>query len=278
MTAKCDTLYLCPICGELLFKYASHWQCQNNHSFDVAKQGYVNLLPVQHKNSRSPGDAADMVAARDAFLSAGYYQSLQAALVDTVSPWQAQHLLDVGCGEGYYTLALAEATKQVTAFDIAKAAVQTVAKKARQQHLETVQCLVASAAQMPLADASVDVVTSIFSPIVPHELARVLKSTGKLVIAKPAEQHLWTLREQLFDEVMEHDSDKFISQLSASFVLQDKQHVTCDMALDNAAINHLLTMTPYAYKAKPDKRAAVEQLDSLSVTASFYIYVFEKCV
>lgn len=271
--------YLCPICSAALLQEKSRWYCANNHSFDVAKQRYVNLLPVQHKKSLAPGDAADMVVAREAFLSAGYYQPLQHALVEAIDPWQAKHLLDVGCGEGYYTQAMCNVVKQVTAFDIAKSAVMKTAKKLVKQggkDESNYRCLVASAAHVPLADASVDVVTSIFSPILPDELNRVLTESGKLVIAKPAEQHLLALRELLFDDVILHDSDKFIEQLAPTFTLEQKRPVTCELDLDTAAINQLLTMTPYAYKAKPEKRDAVEKLETLKVTAHFYVYVFTK--
>lgn len=271
--------FICPLCSQPLLHEPTRWFCDNNHSFDVAKHGYINLLPVNQKKSRMPGDATEMVAARQAFLSAGHYAPLRDTVVKMVQTFQPNTLLDVGCGEGYYTLGLSETAAQVIAVDISKPAVQTTARKASQTHKDNIQSIVASAAQVPVAGDCVDVAVSIFSPIIPHELARIIKPAGKLIIAKPAEQHLMALREQLFDDVIRHDSDKFIAPLTdehARFTLVEKIPLSFDIQLDHTMLNHLLTMTPYAYKAKPDKRHRVAEQDSLAVTAAFYIYVFER--
>ena len=98
------TLLVCPLCEHPLERGAKTWRCLKGHSFDVAREGYVNLLPVQHKNSREPGDDLQMVTARREFLHAGHYQPLRDAMLEALAPLGARSLLDIGCGEGYYTV------------------------------------------------------------------------------------------------------------------------------------------------------------------------------
>src|SRR5690554_5626916 len=99
---------ICPLDQVPLLKNNVGWQCQQGHQFDQAKQGYVNLLPVQHKKSLNPGDNKSMVSARKSFLASGYYS----AVASTLSGLVLKHIntstereiayLDAGCGEGYY--------------------------------------------------------------------------------------------------------------------------------------------------------------------------------
>lgn len=271
------SLYVCPICQSSLDAMDKTWRCAQNHSFDVARQGYVNLLPAQFKKSKNPGDAASMVRARQHFLSAGHYAPLQAALVralsEVVKDKATSTLLDVGCGEGYYTQALAQVVAQTTAVDISKAAVQATAKLG----CANTTPLVASAVKLPLASGSVDVAASIFAPIIPIELSRVLKSGGTLIIAKPSPEHLVELRKLLFDKVRLHDSNKFVGELAPFFTLQKTEQVRFGCQLNNAELNSLLDMTPYAYRAKPEKRHMAASLEYLSVTADFAVYMFAKC-
>src|SRR5690606_4067516 len=95
------SMYLCPLCQQPLHLSAKQYQCANRHSFDIAREGYVNLLPVQHKNSKDPGDNKDMMQARRDFLHAGWYAPLAQAVSDTVTKLAPDTLLDLGCGEGY---------------------------------------------------------------------------------------------------------------------------------------------------------------------------------
>ncbi len=99
-------LLMCPVCREALHLTEKTWSCVNKHSYDVAKQGYVNLHVVQHKHSKNPGDTPESVQARRAFLSAGFYAPLQHAVVTKIAELKINNLLDIGCGEGYYTNAM----------------------------------------------------------------------------------------------------------------------------------------------------------------------------
>lgn len=262
---------ICPLCRQPLQRQPAVWKCAWGHSFDVAREGYVNLLPVQHKNSLEPGDSAEMVMARRAFLQAGYYQPLREACVTLLAPLGAQALLDVGCGEGYYTAALTAAAPEVIGLDIAKPAIRLAAKRFRD-----ITWLVGSAALLPLADASVDIVCSLFSQLQIAEMQRVLSPGGHVLVVTPAADHLWSLREQLFDTVQPHEPDKFLAGFEGAFELHTRQEVRVSLSLEQPALRQLLEMTPYAWKAKPEKRAALEGRETFFTQAAFSLMLLRK--
>lgn len=329
--------FICPLCQSPLQLSAKTWVCDasqqpplmadgktpaklTQHSFDVARQGYVNLLPVQQKKSKAPGDSPDSIAARQRFLAAGHYAHLQAliceqltqlpratvALKEKVAPVieeqvagkTAKYWADIGCGEGYYTLAMRQPLAQqgVTGFiavDISKPAVVTLAKASKaagclwQQDTEqtiahdhcTLYPLVASAAHLPLPPASLNGIATIFSPILPEVFAQMLQPGGWLVIAKPDIGHLASVREALFDSVREHDSDKFLTQLEPYFEQHTVLSCAQDLQLNQTDLADLLTMTPYAYRAQPAKRDAVltsASAAAFKTEAKFVVYILRK--
>lgn len=296
--------FICPICQSPLIMGTSVWQCTasnqlnlppRHHSFDVAKQRYINLLPVQQKKSKQPGDSEASVLARQRFLQAGFYKNFADTLLDfcqrnlqdithlQISDLQAINWLDIGCGEGYYTeqfLNLNPTT--LIAMDISKPAILATTKRLKAHATTQSQIipLVATASQMPLADSSVTVISSIFSPILPEEFSRLLSDGGYVFIAKPAAHHLIELRQALFDTVIEHDSDKFIEQMADKFSLINSDIVTNNIVVNAENLADLLTMTPYSYRAKPEKRQAlltqVAHQGEMAITVAFVVYGFRK--
>ncbi|MDO4427477.1 MAG: methyltransferase domain-containing protein [Moraxella sp.] len=269
----------CPICRTPLTLFEKSYRCTHRHSFDVAKEGYVNLHVVQHKKSKNPGDAPESVAARRRFLEKGYYAPLKSALSTLVAeyfPDKTAHILDIGCGEGYYTEALADHAKTVVALDIAKSAVQIASKKDKVRQNSPITWVVGTGAVLPMADGSVDSCTSLFSPLPKSEMVRVLKKGGLLIVATPAPDHLYSLRAALFGKVIRHDPEKFIATLSPEFKLIKEQHITASFELGREDLADLVTMTPYAYKAKSDRKTALMQSDNFHSVAEFFIYVFKK--
>lgn len=266
-----STLLMCPICRTALQLNKRMWQCENQHSFDIAKQGYVNLHVVQHKHSKTPGDTVESVSARRSFLSAGHYAPLQQAIAQLLHQYQIQSVLDIGCGEGYYTCAMQECVRDVVGVDIAKTAVQRAAKT----H-QNVIWVVATGTILPVLNESIDLCSSLFSPLPITEILRVLKSEGYCLIVTPAEDHLYSMRDALFDQVNLHDPMKFYDQFSIDFELVEQQKLTYPMTLPQEDLKHLIAMTPYAYKAKLDKRLLLEQQDQFKTDASFKIFLFKK--
>lgn len=314
-SARYQPQFLCPYCQSPLLINAKTWLCDGSqnekgtrHPFDVARQGYVNLLPVQNKKSKDPGDSQQSIDARHRFLNQGFYQPLQQLIASLVMPSleasappvqaNAKTWLDVGCGEGYYTGAIAEALAAtpnnhacLVALDISKPAVATTARVAKQHSglwyqveadrlsATAMYPMVASASHLPLADASLDAISTIFSPILPEEFARVLTLGGRLIIAKPDAGHLQSMREALFDEVRPHDSDKFLEELLPYFKEVATHTVAADLILDAQALADLLTMTPYSYRARAGRREALlasTERQPFETTARFVVYELVK--
>lgn len=283
--------FICPICQSPLSRGDKTWVCATtglenakSHSFDVAKQGYINLLPVQFKKSKNPGDSEQSIAARQRFLQQSYYEVLANGLVEfatsQLSVNDERVWLDVGCGEGYYTEQfLSLQPKQLIAMDISKPAVQATAKRLKNT-ATPITCMVATASQIPLANGSVDVISSVFSPILPEEFSRLLTDDGAVLIAKPLPYHLIQLRQGLFDTVQEHDSDKFIEQMAGKFELKNQQDIQAEITVDSEALADVMTMTPYAYRASPTKREALleqcKQVGEMNLSVAFVLYWFVK--
>lgn len=262
---------ICPLCQSLLTRDAGQWHCPQRHMFDVAREGYVNLLPVQHKKSRQPGDAGDMVLARREFLAGGHYQPLRDTVIAQLRDLQPASVLDIGCGEGYYTQAMAEVVPDVTGLDIAKPAIQLAARRCKGP-----VWLVAGGARLPLGDQSVALVTSLFSPLPVAEMARVLVPEGLLLVVTPAPDHLRSVREALFDTLIPHEPDKFLEMLAPQFHLHSRQEVRCPLALTQASLRQLLAMTPYVWRAKAERRAALEAHEQWQTEAAFTLFLLRK--
>ena len=199
--------YICPICQNPLMQHlpSKGYYCSKKHHFDLAKEGYLNLLPAQHKKSKEPGDSRAMMRARRNFLEAGFYQPMAEALANIINTYQPEttpmHILDVGCGEGYYC-------RQIEAFsdhpenldlhgiDIAKNAIFAAAKKQ-----ENARFIVASSKSMPYADQYFDLLLRVYAPSNDQEIIRLLKPDGLLLIVTPGPRHLWQLKEFIYQEV-----------------------------------------------------------------------------
>ena len=271
---------ICPLChhalNECILQEGAQlsnpvWQCSNKHSFDLAREGYLNLHLVQHKKSKDPGDNPDMVKARRAFLHADYYQPLRDAVIELLRSLHETSLLDIGCGEGYYTSSFSQIIDDVIGLDIAKPAILLAAKR-----FKNITWLVGSGAILPIANASVGIVSSMFSPLPIAEMTRVLKPEGYVLVVTPAPNHLWTMREGLFDDVQAHEPDKFLAGFEALYTLHTRQEVSFRLALSNQALKDLLCMTPYVWKAKPDKRAILELQQHFETVTAFTVFLFRK--
>ena len=243
--------FSCPLCHARLARTEKSFACPQGHRFDMAKVGYGNLLPVQLKRARDPADSAEMMQARRAFLDAGHYQPLR----DTVANLLRENLaegasamLDIGCGEGYYTAAFAEVAREKGActygLDVAKVAIRAAAKR-----YSTVIFCVASSHRLPFDDATMDAVVRIYAPCKAEELARVVKPGGWVITVTPGPRHLMELKGLIYDEVRLHAPH---SEQLPGFALRQEQSVAYDMNLKGDEAVALLQMTPFAWRAKPE--------------------------
>lgn len=259
----------CPLCHQPLLQNTQGLACVNRHQFDRAKEGYFNLLPVQSKHSLEPGDAKEQLQARRLFLQAGFFESLKVRLQELISA-DAETLLDIGCGEGYFTAGFSDALpqSQIYGIDIAKAGVRLAAKTAKEK--PGLAYCVASSFDLPLADDSMDVVTRIYAPSKDSELCRVIKPGGKLVIVSPGENHLIGLRARLYKEVRPHAQPV----TPEGFAMLEQHRLSGDLKVGERDMRAaLLAMTPFTWKLAPELRDSIlgtELQDTLDFTITVY--------
>jgi 23S rRNA (guanine745-N1)-methyltransferase len=265
--------YLCPICTAplLLSPSAKSYACESNHHFDLAKEGYLNLLPVQFKHSSEPGDNKPMMQARREFLEAGFYEPLAKAVAMMIDANQPKHLLDLGCGEGYYSRMIeALCTNPIIlhGVDIAKFAVTAAAKKQPNGRF-----IVASSNRLPYATQYFDFVLRVFAPSNDDELIRVLKPSGLLLTATPGPRHLWQLKEFIYAEVKEHALDSAIPE---GFDRIDTQRISYKIAPNPQQRTALLQMTPFAWRANEDVQQAIKDIAELEIETDFILTLMAK--
>jgi 23S rRNA (guanine745-N1)-methyltransferase len=267
-------MYRCPLCQQNLTQHHNSFVCASNHSFDLAKEGYLHLLPVQQKNSKVPGDSPLMMQSRRDFLNAGYYQPLSDAVnqyFSAVLPPQPV-VLDLGCGEGYYSnrlmQALANKELRLYGLDIAKTAIKKAAKS-----YPAIRFCVASAWHLPFADQSFDAALKLCAPCEPEELARVLKTDGLLLTVTPAPEHLLEIKQQVYSSVRLH-SDQI--EAIPGFEHQERQELKLQLAdLPADMVLNLLEMTPLAWKFKPEQKQ-IFAASSPQISLNFYLDMYRK--
>lgn len=270
--ASVSACLCCPLCQHSLSQQVLHGnslRCDNGHSFDRARQGYYHLLPVQQKRSRDPGDDAAMVSGRQQFLDKGHYQPLS----DSINALLLRHLqqpslqiLDCGCGEGYYSARLEQALIETDQFceligvDISKHAVKAACRRSR-----TINWLVASSRQLPVAPHSQDALLSLFAPVSKAMFAQTLKPGGLLLLATTGNEHLLQLRQQIYAQVRQ-ESHNPVAELTPEFELIEQQSVQYRFKLsDSESIMQLLGMTPHQWRADNDARQRLQQLSQLQL-------------
>ncbi|MDN4501353.1 rRNA (guanine-N1)-methyltransferase [Alteromonadaceae bacterium BrNp21-10] len=257
-------MWNCPACHaplalELsLNQHQRQWQCETGHSYDVAKEGYVNLMLANQKNSKEPGDNKAMINARRAFLDQGYYQPLAeqlAQLIEQYCPTETLNIYDAGCGEGYYLNHIqqvllqtktADRTIVAQGSDIAKVAVQKAAKKYPQS-----QFAVASSFHLPIGSRSIDALIQVFAPLSEIEVYRALKNGGIWLSVNPAAEHLWQLKQALYDT-----PQPFVVEEVKAEGLTPCYQQTLQFAIhidDPQQRQHLLAMTPYYWSTPKEK-------------------------
>ncbi|MEB4590796.1 methyltransferase domain-containing protein [Candidatus Thiothrix sp. Deng01] len=276
-------LWNCPVCEQPLQRVENSLVCANQHSFDRAKEGYVNLLLANKKKSADPGDNREMLESRRCFLQQGYYAPLAEGIANAVTQYYADRieqgdvltLLDAGCGEGYYLarlIALLPGTVQGYGTDISRTAMRMAARQ-----YSGMQFAVASSFDLPVADAAVDVLLRVFAPAADGEIVRVLRGGGLYLWAYPGPRHLFELRQLVYDDPKLHSVDESKIPQGQGLTLHDTLNIRYALKLpDQASVAALLAMTPYFWSASADKQAHCQQLQSLDVTVDFQVAVMVK--
>ena len=261
----------CPICGKPLREYDRALVCEDRHSFDIARQGYVNLLPVQQKHSKNPGDTREQVLARRSFLESDIYAPICDALIDAA---KALHLtgpiLDVGCGEGYYASRLATALgAELIGLDISKEAVRCAAAK-----YKDARWLCATAAHIPLASGSVQLLTSLFALTLPEEFSRVLSEDGYYFQVLAAEDHLLGLKSIIYPE-LKHRVKDTVPELPG-FALEKTIPIRFTFTVEGEQVQNLFSMTPHVFRIGKEGAENLKNTKKLTDTASCVLNVYRK--
>ena len=267
------TAFICPNCRQPLVSEGRTLRCEAGHSFDVAREGYVNLVTGKAP-SASQGDDAAMVQARRAFLGRGYYEPLATALGEIVGADSPRLIADFGCGEGYYLGQLMRSPQLTGAMaygtDISKPAMAAAAKAYPAVHF----ALADTNRLIPFADASVEVGLSIFAPRNAAEFARVVAPGGRLVIAIPAQGHLASVRERFGLLGIESDKAAKITAQLDGFSLASSRGVDARVQLDGAALRELVAMTPNARHMDATKSADLAAVAEITAEFEFEILDF----
>ncbi len=277
---------LCPVCGGELARHEHTFVCEMGHSYDIAAAGYCNLLRPGKLRNRVSGDDREMVAARGAFLRAGYYAPVLDYVKTAVSSLingKNAALTDAGCGEGFYTngVALFCPTLSVLGIDISKHAVLAAAKDAKRSGIsDRALYIAASSASMPIGDLSTDIVLSLFSPCAYGEFARVTAEGGRILIGSAGINHLWELKEILYGKDNVRPNVPIDHAAAASpFGLRVEKRETVSFTVTVVGREHiaaLFSMTPYRWRTPKEGALALSKLESLTTTAEIDLTLLTK--
>jgi 23S rRNA (guanine745-N1)-methyltransferase len=267
--------WLCPVCAHPLILGNGSFSCASGHLFDLAREGYVNLLLANQKHSANPGDDRMMSRCRRQFLEQGYYDAL-ADLVGsccrsylTANPAESVQLLDIGCGEGYYTqhiyTCLTDTTTgtMLAGIDISKEAIRMAARR-----YPDLPFAVASNSRLPVADGSIDIIYAIFAPSYVPEIVRALKPGGIFLNVRPESRHLFALRQLVYDDAHPHQSR---AVLLDGLSHQQETRLSYPITVRQEDISNLLAMTPYYWQASREKQQQIADLAELVTEVDFIV-------
>jgi 23S rRNA (guanine745-N1)-methyltransferase len=258
----------CPLDGNPLTALENTLKCSAGHSFDRAKEGYFNLLLVQQKASLDPGDNKEMVEARRHFLTEGHFAPIAIKLAQFCQAlgMATPRILDAGCGEGFYLGVLQRTlpAAELTGIDISKWAVRAAAKSHKQ-----INWAVASNKQLPIGKNSLNLILCLFGFPFWESFKSALEEGGHVLLVDPAPEHLWELREIVYDKVNSTSLSKIDGAIAAGFSLvkEEKLDFTISLA-QNLAIQQLLAMTPHGYRITLEARERLATLDHLTTRGS----------
>ena len=263
------TAFACPICRENLTLVESSLKCENRHSFDLAKFGYVNLVP---QIKQSANYDKENFQNRQQILEAGFYQAILEVVSDLLSNSKnAKTILDIGCGEGFYSRKLQERHPDKTfyAFDISKDSVQIAAKSDPNW---AVNWFVGDLARLPIKDASMDILLDIFSPANYGEFRRVLSKDGILIKVIPTENHLKEIRQKVQDQLIKKDysNQDIKNHFQDHFTILSSQTVSLTKPITADQLQALLSMTPLLFHIDQTK-IDWSQLTEITIEAEILV-------
>ena len=263
------TAFACPICQENLTLLETSFKCCNRHSFDLAKFGYVNLAP---QIKQSANYDKENFQNRQQILEAGFYQAILDAVSDLLASSKTTTIiLDIGCGEGFYSRKLQESHPDKTfyAFDISKDSVQIAAKS---EPNWAVNWFVGDLARLPIKDASMDILLDIFSPANYGEFRRVLSKDGILIKVIPTKNHLKEIRQTVQDQLTKKDysNQDIKDHFQEHFTILSSQTASLTKTITANHLQALLSMTPLLFHIDQSK-IDWSQLTEITIEAEMLV-------
>lgn len=253
------SILICPVCREQLNIDNRSYKCSNRHSFDIARQGYVNLL-IGSKNGDKSGDSKESARARHTFLQKGYYSCLKEFMAAKMNGV----VLDICCGEGYYD----DYDGELYGFDISKEMVRLASKGNKKATY-----FAANLADIPVADKSVDTAMHLFAPFNDREFARVLKDDGVLYSVIPGENHLIELKSIVYENPYKNDEK---APDSTMLTLVGREKISQAVTIGRDDLKELFSMTPYFYRTGEGDRQKLDSVDTLELTVEFVVLEYRK--
>lgn len=254
---------ICPKCHAKLKAYDKSCVCENHHSFDYSKYGYLNLSLNQ--KAAQHGDNKEMTLARTSFLNHGHYSFLKDFLNQLIEQKKANILVDLGCGEGYYTKSFQAIEKY--GIDLSKESLKHASKNDK-----TTQYILSSIFKIPLSDECADTVITCFAPAANSEINRILKKDGYFIFVTPGAKHLWELKEILYETPYLNT----IKELHTDLTFVDQIEISNQFHAEKEDIQNIFQMTPYCYKTGIQGNQKIKQLSALDITANFIIRIYQK--
>ena len=268
-----NELLICPICKNSLNKSENTYKCISNHSYDISKNGYVNLLLNFDKNSLVPGDTKESLQARNKFMKKEYYKKILDSIIETINKYNQEtnvNILDIGCGEGYYTSGIKNTINNsyVYGFDISKDAISLATKYTRD-----ILWFVANSKNIPIKTNSIDFILSWFSFVTEKEIERVLKDNGYIISVVAGKNHLSELKQMIYNDIKEKDEKNTL----LNFELIETKNMTYKINFNNNEdIINLFKMTPHYYRTNKDKKDIFNNINNLEVTIDININIYKK--
>lgn len=242
----------CPKCHEALMKAKNEWKCSEGHCFDIAKEGYVNLILANQKQSAESGDGKEMILARDRVMNKGVYQELLKVIFESIENLKTKNtILEIGCGSGFYINEIAKHFEKSRCYgtDISKEAIKFSAKKYRKSTFA-----VANSYLLPIGDRTFDVILSIFSPIKEEEIQRILRPGGVFISVRPGENH-WQELKNNWPNQEKTKIQASLEQLKTLNTLKLTKTIDCDHQL----IQDLIEMSPLKWKMREEDKQTLNQ-------------------
>ncbi|WP_405058149.1 methyltransferase domain-containing protein [Kribbella sp. NBC_01505] len=244
----------CPVCADALALTDRTARCAQGHAYDLAKQGYLNLLPSASNGIE--GDSAGMIGARTVFLGGGHYAPIRDALIlraaEYLQPDSDELVVEVGAGTGYYLAGVTGASRRGLALDVSRYAARRAAKV--DPRIGSVVC--DAWRELPVVDGAAQVVLNVFAPRNAAEMARILRPGGALLVVTPNPEHLAELVGVLGLVSVDEDKERRLQDaLGGTFAETGRELIEEPMRLDRVAVEQLVLMTPSARHIHPHELA-----------------------